>query len=741
MLIERVMRWTARWLERRGLGAVADTFDTRVARSGDVDAMHAVARRALERGETAAAIAQLEQATAIKPDNASLWCTLGAAHRRSDGLEAARQAYERALALKPDYPQVLSNLGEWCIAKGRAEEALGWFDKALGCAPNFFEARLNKVAALFELARYEDAREAAEQLVADQPDRPEPYLNLGNVLVHTGKAKQGIRQYKKALELRPGYPEAHFNLATMLGSRDDLVDAIDYLERQIKERGETVLHLGLLAAAHQATGHLTQAEELCRRIFERQPDNISALVTLGSCLSTGGDAAAAVPLYERVIELDGSQAVMGSNVLFEYNNLSQPGREAVFLRHCEWAVHFETPLLAPGNFLTHHCDPERRLRIGYVSGDFTRHPVGFLLRDILRHHDEKKFEVRCFSMVIRAEEVLQELREAADEWEDIFFLSDEEVIDIIRKAKIDILVDLSGHTAYNRLLVFARRPAPVQVEWIGYFHSTGMTSIDYFITDPHTTPPGGGQLFSETPVFMPHTRFCYVPPEYTPDVVPPPVEKSGSITFGSFNRLPKMTGEVVMAWARILHAVPESRLVVKSGALADTTVRERLTARFTKLDISHDRLDLRESSSHGEMFAQYGEIDIALDTFPFNGGMTTLEALWMGVPVITIAGNSVVSRQTFSALANIGLANELAFPNIEAYIQGAVALAKNRARLGELRKEIRPRMATSPLCQPAQFVRDLETLYRRMWEAWCRGEKLVSDIAPVSTGKSIPIQV
>jgi predicted O-linked N-acetylglucosamine transferase (SPINDLY family) len=733
MLIGHVMRWTARWLERRGLSTVADTFDTRVARSGNIEAMHAVARRALERGDAAAALAQIENAIAIKPDDASLWCTLGAAHRHKDEMDEARHAYERAVALKPDYPQALSNLGEWCIAKGKAEEALQWFDKALACAPDFFEARLNKVAALFELARYDDARDAAEQLVADAPDRPEPYLNLGNVLIHTGKAKQGIKQYQKALELRPGYPEAHFNLASLLGSRDDLIAAIDYLERQIKDRGESVQHLGMLAAAHQAAGHLTQAEEFCHRVFEKQPDNIMALITLGSCLSSSGNAAAALPLYERIVELDRSQASMGSNVLFECNNIFGMAREEVFRRHREWAAHFETPLLAPVDFSARNRDPGRKLRIGYVSGDFMMHPVGFLLRDILRYHDKNQFEVHCFSMVVRADEVLPELRAAADKWEDIFFLSDEEVVELIRKAEIDILVDLSGHTAFHRLLAFARRPAPVQVEWIGYFHSTCMQSIDYFITDPHTTPPEGGQLFSEKPLCMPHTRFCFSPPEYSPELVPLPAEISGQITFGSFNRLSKITDEVVAAWARILQAVHGSRLVLKAGALTDTTVRERLTARFTKLGIVGDRLDLRESSPHIEMLAQYGEIDIALDPFPFNGGMTTLEALWMGVPVVTIAGNTVVSRQTVSALANIGLADELSFPNVEAYIQGVVALAADRARLRELRQQIRPRMAASPLCRPEQFASDLEALYRSMWEAWCRGEKLCGDIAAVST--------
>lgn len=734
MIVARLLRWGARWLEKRGLGGVADTLDRRSAEAGNVEAMHDLARRALNQGDADIALAELEKATLLSPQDASLWCSLGAAYRHVSRFDSAREAYERALALKADYPKVLSNLGEWCIARGRNDEALTWFDKALACAPKFFEARLNKTVALFELARYDEAQSLAEQLVLDEPGRAEAFLNLGNVLVHTGKGKQGIKQYRKALELQPGYAEAHFNLATLLGSRDDLAATIGYLERQIKERGDSLQNLGMLAAAHQAAGHLTESEELCQTILKRQPDNITALVTLGSCLSAGGDSAAAVALYERVVALDGTQSAMASNVLFEYNNLSGNGngqghgRDAVFRRHCEWADRFETPLITKHSFAERDRDPQRKLRIGYVSGDFIRHPVGFLLRDILHHHDPSHFSIHCFSMLVRPEEALPELRDAADTWEDIFFLGDDEVDEAIRKAQIDILVDLSGHTAFHRLLVFARQPAPVQAEWIGYFHSTGMRSIDYFITDPVTTPVGSGQLFSETPVYLPHTRFCYGPPDYAPDVVEPPVEKRGAITFGSFNRLPKMTEESVAAWGSILRAVPASRLIIKSGAFTDATARERLTARFAQQGIDADRLELRENSVHAAMLGEYRDIDIALDTFPFNGGMTTLEALWMGVPVLTIAGDTVVSRQTVSALANIGLDKELAFSNVDDYVAGAVALANDPRRLAELRRELRPRMVASPLRQSEQFTRDLEALYRSMWQAWCRGEKLTSAI-------------
>jgi predicted O-linked N-acetylglucosamine transferase (SPINDLY family) len=331
-------------------------------------------------------------------------------------------------------------------------------------------------------------------------------------------------------------------------------------------------------------------------------------------------------------------------------------------------------------------------------------------------------------MVIRPEEVLPELRSAADSWHDIFYLSDEELVALVREMQIDILVDLSGHTAFHRLLAFARRPAPVQAEWIGYFHSSGLSSIDYFITDPFTSPAGSGQRFTETPVYLPHTRFCYGPPAYAPEVGPLPAQKNGYVTFGSFNRLPKLTGEAVNAWSQILRCVPGSRLVIKSGALSEPLVQSRLRARFAQHGVAEECLDLRMGSNHPEMLAEYGDIDIALDTFPFNGGMTTLEALWMGVPVLTIAGDTVVSRQTVSALANIGLAEELAFADAAAYIAGAVALASDGVRLAALRQQLRPRMAASPLRDAAQFTRDLEALYRRMWQAWCAGEKLPSDL-------------
>jgi len=368
------------------------------------------------------------------------------------------------------------------------------------------------------------------------------------------------------------------------------------------------------------------------------------------------------------------------------------------------------------------------LRIAYLSGDFTAHPVGFLLRDILPRHDRQKFKVYCYSMVVRPEDVLPEIRSSADVWEEVFLLSDEELAALIVDHEIDILIDLSGHTAYNRLQALARRPAPVQVEWIGYFHSTGMSAMDYFITDPYTSPVGCDQLFSEIPIWLPNTRFCYSPPPYAPEVVPPPCIAKGYVTFGSFNRLPKVTETVIRAWSQILLRTPSSRLVLKSLSLSEASTRERVERRFAEYGIDPMRIDLRGISGHAQMLTEYGDIDIALDTFPFNGGMTTLEALWMGVPVVTIAGDNVVSRQSVSVLANLGLDKTLAFPDLDAFVEGAAALAQNPEELQRLRSELRPRMQASPLRDSQQFTRHLEGLLRKMWVAWCNGEKLPSSL-------------
>lgn len=719
-----VTHWCIGWLDKRGLQSIAAVLETRAALGGDVEAMHAAAKRALLQGQHGVALTVIAPALQKQPENAALWCTRGIAHRLALSYDQALADYEHAHQLDPTDVRTLGNLGEWYLARNAFAQALTWLDTALALDPHYYEVRVNRVAALTEMRQLEQAHTEAERLVKDYPTRPEPYGNLGNVLFAEGKLKESIAQYQKAVEVRPDYAEAHFCLVALLGFSGKQELVADYLERCIEEKGETSQRLTLLAVAHKECGNLEKAIALSRKVIQTYPDDLRGQVNLAGCLSDTGNPQQALEIYRALSGKDASQMPMASNVLFEMNYLPDFSREEVFQHHVAWAAKYETPIAVPVQFDGRCRDPQRKLKVGYVSADFCAHPVGFLLRDVLRMHNKEHFEFHCFSAGVKKDGITADIAAAVDTWSDVVFETPQELTSRIREAQVDVLVDLSGHTGNHRLLGFALRPAPVQATWIGYFNTTGMSSMDYFISDPHTSPPNSGQLFSEHVLHLPHTRFCFSAPSYAGDVAQPPMLKNGFVTFGSFNRLPKLSPQVLDAWAQILLAVPSSRLMLKAAALADDSVCQQFVERFAQRGVDAARLDLRGTSAHIEMFAEYGHMDIALDPFPFNGGMTTLEALWMGVPVVALEGNTVVSRQSYSALANIGLADELAFPSLDAYVAGAVNLATNPARLAELRSQIRPLMLASALCQPERFTRDLEALYRRMWQAWCKGEHL-----------------
>lgn len=721
-----------RWFDAKGLPSVANAcWRHGIASRGGLaaEAGFQLGKRLLEQDKNRDAVAVLEVAVARDPGNARAWCALGAARRRLADMAGARAATDEALRLAPAYPQARCNLGEWYLTKGEVALALPCFDEALRLDPALLEALNNRVAALYELGRFDAALAAAEAAIESYPEVAALRVNLGNVLLHTGRDKPAAKTFQKALELDPTCPEAHLGLATLYGETQHLALALQFIEQEIELKGESSQRLASLALAQQTKGDNPAAETTCLKLLEIQPGNISALVTLAGCLSIRGDHEGAIECCEKALALNPAMPAIASNVAFNSTYLADASPDSVFAAHRAWAERFEAPLAEKCYRHSPRGNPDKRLRLGYVSGDFGMHPVGFLVRDVLGHHDRGNFEIHAFSMMRKdTDPVTAQIRGLCDAWHDILLDTDEEVARKIHDLNIDILVDLSGHTAYNRLPSFVLRPAPVSATWIGYFHSTGLDGIDYFITDPHTSPSGCGQRFSEIPVYLPHSRFCYSPPDYAPSPIPPPVLDRGYVTFGCFNRLEKLVDPVLAVWARILRAVPGSRLLLKAGSLDNETMSRQVRDRFAAHGIDGSRLDLRGRSDHADMFAEYGDVDIALDPFPFNGGMTTLEALWMGVPVITWAGQGIVSRQTYSVLANIGL-TELAFPDTEAYVAGAVSLAGNRDRLAVIRGQLRQRMTESPVCQPARFTRDVESLYRRMWRAWCEGRRLPDELA------------
>ena len=719
------------WLQRKGMIALADgCYRSSAASQGRYAAAASfqLTRQLLEQDQSREAMLLAEQALIKHPSYAKLWCALGAARRRMAQMDSAKEAYEQAIALDPSYAQAWCNLGEWCLVKGELPTALAHFEQALKLQPTLAEALNNQVAVLYELGRFAEAEAAVRKAIISYPEQAELHVNLGNVLLHTGKSRLALKSLRKALGLDPHSFEAQLGLAYLLGENHRYAEGLVFFEHEIAVKGETAQRLAALAQAQHAQGDLPKAEITCDKILALQASNISALITLAGCYSVRADHQGAIKLLDRALAENPAMSGMRSNIAFNATYLANISAAEVFAYHQHYAEYVEKTNEAKLYSYATAQDPQRPLRIGYVSGDFGTHPVGFLLKEVMTHHDHEQYRIYCYSMMRNDDAITVAIRAQADHWQEALLMSDEELAEQIQQDDIDILIDLSGHTAYNRLPTFVMKPAPIQATWIGYFHSTGLQSMDYFITDPITTPTGCGQLFSEIPVYLPHSRFCYSPPDYAPEVVESPLFSSGHITFGSFNRIEKLVDPVIEAWVSIIKAVPNSRLLIKSGPLKNEGIRERLQQRFSAYGLDSERLILQGPSAHPELLAQYGEIDIALDPFPFNGGMTTLEALWMGVPIVSLEGDSVVARQTLSVLANIGLADELVFKDIDTYIKGAVALANNPQRLAELRKAIRPLLDKSPVRQVKVFTGDLEQLYRRMWQAWCKGERLPSDV-------------
>ena len=567
----------------------------------------------------------------------------------------ALDAFERALVLAPRHAGALYQLGAIACGAGRLDSAKGFFARAAVADPTSADAHLALAAVLHGEGALDAAAAALERALAVTPGDADAWMNLGN-----------IRREQRAF---------------------------------------------------------TAAEAAGRRAVEHDPGSALTWRNLAVTLQEQGQAGSAIAAYDRALAIDPDFREAQSGRLFCLNYDEDRSAAEVAEEHRRWGEATQACTPAPTASWPNAPDPDRRIRIGYVSGDFHTHPVGYFLAQALEAHDRSAVEVICYANGARADAMTGRLRAASDHWREIARLDDTAAEAMIRADAVDVLIDLSGHTAHGRLSLFARRPAPVQVSWLGYVATTGLPAIGHLITDAETAPPGSEALFIETLLRSPRGRFCYAPPEYAPAVSPPPSASSSEagarpFVFGSFNDTLKLTPRVVRLWAQVLTAVPGARLMLKWRSLDDGGVRGRYIERFAQAGIAADRLDLRGHSPHAEMLAQYAEVDVALDPLSFSGGMTSCEALWMGVPVVTLPEQKPASRQTLSFLTQLGQTDLVA--NSEAdYIALAAALARDPERLAGLRATLRPRMQASPVCQAAAFTAAQEGLIRRMWRAWC----------------------
>lgn len=580
----------------------------------------------------------------------------------------------------------------------------------------------DKGAALYTSGEYSQALEAYQQLLAQFPENVRALHGYGVILHKLGRSEEGIVSIRKALELNPDFAGAYHNLGNIYSDMQNHGAALECYQSVIKLEPDTDTAYKNMALSFLKLGNLDEALNAAAKALEINPHQPQNYMTMGNVYEERGDAEQALRLYARVVEFLPDSFNAHTNVLFTMNLVSNVTQAAIYRESRRWGnLH-----AAKKNIRRPHLNspvPERRLRIGYVSGDFKLHPVSYHFKPIVEQHDREQFEIFLYSNFHRHDEMTGKLMQLAENWRTIESLSDEQLDELIRLDGIDILVDLSGHTSHNRLLTFARKPAPVQVSWLGYFNTTGMKAIDYLISDPITIPPEADCWFTEQVARLPEGRFCYAPPTYAPEVAPLPALANGFITFGSFNKLTKITLKTVSLWSAVLKAVPASRIILKTAALGTDSVKQRLLDQFKQHGITADRIEIRTESAHPQMLAEYGDIDIALDTFPFNGGATTCEALWMGVPVATLSGSTPISRQTTSLLTSCGLAELLATTTRKEFVSKVRQLAENIDLLAHVRGSLRTRLTESPLCNGKLFTNNLEKEYRKMWREWCGKQK------------------
>ena len=679
------------------------------------DSLHLLGVIANQQGDHARAVDLISKAIAKDPKPAAFYSNLSNPLFTLGRAPEAVEALERAVALDPAFVDAWANLCYALKTVGRTEEAVAAGRKAVALRPSHAAAQANLAGALAVAELHDEAEAAARAAIALAPGLPEAQGNLAIALHGQGRLWEAQQAIERALELRPGSAELLNNKGAILRDQDRLEEARAAFEQAATLAPDYADVWSNLGNVYDALGRLEDAEVACRKAIAIDPKHAGARNNLGNALKSRGALARSTEAYRDALVADPTMIAAASNVLFGLNYDPSIGDDALFEEHRRFGARFAAYEKAAH---ANARDPERRLRVGFVSADFGVHPVGWFLLGPFGAFDPARTEVACYSARRVQDWVTAKLRAAAAIWRPIIGLSDETLARQIRADGIDVLVDLSGHTAGNRLGAFAHKPAPIQISWLGYFHTTGLSQIDAVLMDEASVPRGSEGNFVERVLRLPTGRFCYWAPDYVPPVAPPPALRNGHVTFGSFNNLTKATPDVIATWCRVLAATPGSRLVLKWKTFADPAERARIAALFAAQGIGAERLELRGASGHAAMLGEYGDIDIGLDPFPFSGGLTSCEALWMGLPVVTLPGTRPVSRQTLGFLRALGREDWVAKDGDD-YVALAVALARNPETLAADRAGQRARMAASPLCDAKAHAAAFETAIRDLWRNWC----------------------
>ncbi|KAJ6425597.1 hypothetical protein OIU84_026216 [Salix udensis] len=705
-------------------------------------------------GNTQEGIQKYYEALKVEPHYAPAYYNLGVVYSEMMQYDTALSCYEKAAIERPMYAEAYCNMGVIYKNRGDLESAIACYERCLAVSPNFEIAKNNMAIALTDLGTKVKLEGDISQGVAYYKKAlyynwhyADAMYNLGVAYGEMLKFEMAIVFYELAFNFNPHCAEACNNLGVIYKDRDNLDKAVECYQLALSIKPNFSQSLNNLGVVYTVQGKMDAAASMIEKAIIANPTYAEAYNNLGVLYRDAGNISMAISAYEQCLEIDPDSRNAGQNRLLAMNYINEGHDDKLFEAHRDWGRRFMR-LYPQYTSWDNPKAPDRPIVIGYVSPDYFTHSVSYFIEAPLVYHEYANYKVVVYSAVVKPDAKTNRFREKVLKkggiWRDIYGIDEKKVAIMVREDKVDILVELTGHTANNKLGMMACRPAPVQVTWIGYPNTTGLPTIDYRITDSFTDPPDTKQKHVEELIRLPECFLCYIPSPEAGPVAPTPALSNGFITFGSFNNLAKITPKVLQVWARILCAVPNSRLVVKCKPFCCDSVRQRFLTMLEQLGLEPLRVDLLPLIllNHDHMQA-YSLMDISLDTFPYAGTTTTCESLYMGVPCVTMAGAVHAHNVGVSLLSNVGLGHLVA-KNEEEYVQLALQLASDIAALSKLRMSLRDLMSKSPVCDGPNFTLGLETTYRNIWHRYCKGDvpslRRIESLQQQGIPKEVPIK-
>ncbi|QEI05272.1 tetratricopeptide repeat protein [Pigmentiphaga aceris] len=653
---------------------------------------------------------------AQQPDVDALWqCA------QHQGTDAALQLAQAQLATHGRHPALLQPVGQLLLMAGRDAEALPWLEAACAARPDDLDAWNQRALVLSHLHRHTDAHTAYQELLRLAPTLHSVFVNIGSNLNHARRFQEAETWLRKGLALAPDAPELKANLVAALVQQGKIGEAAALINALEKIGYQPVELLEAKATLLQRMGRYVDAERLVRQVLVHVPQHVGLLRLLANVVGYLGRPDEQLALYEQVLTLAPEQTEVRSSLLFLLNYAAHSDGPSLLAQATQYGEQLRVQFKQRGHraYSTWHCEAQpARLRVGLVSGDLRNHPVGYFLDDVIPAMAASGIELFAYANQIREDELTQRMKPHFSAWCDIAALDDEQAARRIHDDGIHILVDLSGHSDQHRLPLFTWKAAPVQASWLGYLGTTGLQEIDWVISDRYMAPEHAASDLVEKIWRMPDSYVHLSRPANAVALTGAPSATLGHVTFGNFNNPAKMTDVVVALWARVLHAVPGSRLFMKNPQFQEPAVIQHTLARYAAYGIGAERLILEGPSPRADLLAAYNRVDIALDPFPYTGGTTSLEALYMSVPVLSLRGGRFMSRMADTLLMNAGLSDWIA-DDADHFVQLAVSHAADRATLGRLRAgELREQVLASALMDTTRFARDVEQTFRDIWAQW-----------------------